>query len=126
MMERTMKRLLFALLLLAGCSGPQPKQADSPPPAKQSAATPLTFETFAKVHEGQTWAEVVAILGKPSWGPDFLPLPSGKTVLMAGWGQRKPNGRGILPDKPHMTVALLNGLVVHIDSENIEPPKESW
>ena len=86
----------------------------------------LTFDNVVKVHAGQTYPEVVAILGKPDDGPELSHetrnvigySPEGLRVW-ARWGV-KPGTPGPLT-MPIVDVSFANGVVTNIYTSNIKP-----
>ncbi|MGA2253021.1 MAG: hypothetical protein ABSG53_00030 [Thermoguttaceae bacterium] len=117
-----MKRfLLLALLLCAGCSD-------------RSA---LSWDTVMKLHDGQTYAQVMEIMGKPdsivaseeSVNVIGSSMSNAKTVVKmkwATWGKKPENT--LTYDEWHsgccVTVAIVDGLVASISVIGIDVPKE--
>lgn len=122
-----MKRfLLLALLLCAGCSGPQPKQAETPakaadptPPPAAATSGPPSFDTVMKLHDGQTYAEVVAIMGEPKWIAMSSKDDKAATILWWEWpAEHMPT---------YVDIKLSDGLVAYISIRGIDVPKgKEW
>ncbi len=94
--------LLLALLLCAGCSG-------------RSAPS---FDTVMKLHDGQTYAQVVEIMGKPT----FIEAKQfdDKYCVKVGWTWGKEPFVGTM--RNGVGVAIENGLVTKIFVDGIDPP----
>jgi translation initiation factor 2B subunit (eIF-2B alpha/beta/delta family) len=109
-----MKRfLLLALLLCAGCSD-------------RSAPS---FATVMKLHDGQTYDQVVEIMGKP----DYIGMGHAESKVTVklewAWNIQQPeleDGHAPASDyTPHdyVRVGLADGLVNYIDIMGVAPPK---
>ena len=77
----------------------------------------FTFDTVAKLHKGQTYAEVVAILGKP----DNVQT----TENLSRYGVRAQWGEYGLDKKPYIGVTFVNGEVDRMTVLHIPAPNDS-
>jgi len=85
-----------------------PKAADPTPPPAAATSGPPSFDTVMKLHDGQTYAEVVAIMGEPKWIAMSSKDYKATTALYWEWPAE------------YMSIKLSDGLVAYISISGID------